>query len=143
MIHKLLISHGQLAAHIVHAARRINAEALPEFSVVCLEWDVTLEEAKVQVAEHLQALEEDSPVLILADLFGATPSNACRPYLVPGRVEMVTGVNLPMILLLGNLQDEPASVTALAAWLREKTARGIVHLDGKSANPCPPDRAGS
>ncbi len=132
MIHKLIVSHGQLAAHIVHAARRINAETLPEFSVVCLEWDVTLDDAIVQVGEHLSEFADDSSVLILADLFGATPSNACRPYLVPGKVEMVTGVSLPMIMLLGHLQEEPESVTELAAWLREKSARGIVHLDGRT-----------
>ena len=136
MIQKLIVSHGQLAAHIVHAARRINADTLPEFSVVCLEWDVTLDDAVDQLREHLADLDPDLPILILADLYGATPSNACRPFLEAGRIEMVTGVNLPMILLLGTVPEEPPSVTELAAWLREKSARGIVHLDSADGDGC-------
>ena len=135
MIEKLIVSHGQLAAHLVHAARRINAEPLAEFSVLCLEWDTSLEEAKALVAERLEEIGRDgSAVLILTDLFGATPSNACTPFLEPGRVEMVTGVNLPMVMRLGTLLHQPAEVSELAAWLREKTVKGIVHL-GHAAEP--------
>ena len=124
MINKLIVSHGQLAAHLVHAARRINAEPLAEFSVLCLEWDITLDSAREQVGERL----EDG-ILMLTDLFGATPSNACTPYLEKGVVEMVTGVNLPMIMRLGTLLHQPEELSELAAWLREKTAKGLVHLD--------------
>ena len=130
MIEKLIVSHGQLAAHLVHASRRINAETLAEFSVLCLEWDITLEEARELVSERLEELTEDgATVLILTDLFGATPSNACTPYLQQGRVEMVTGVNLPMVMRLGTLLNQPDDLSELAAWLRDKSARSIVHLD--------------
>ena len=137
MINKLIVSHGQLAAHLVHAARRINSEALAEFSVLCLEWDISLDHASELVGERLAELEREDGVLILTDLFGATPSNACRPFLDKGVVEMVTGVNLPMVMRLGTLLNQPADLSELAAWLREKTVKGILHLDGenKAARP--------
>ena len=144
MINKLIVSHGQLAAHLVHAARRINAEPLAEFSVLCLEWDATLDTAREQVRERLDEMDLSEGVLILTDLFGATPSNACTPFLKKGVVEMVTGVNLPMIMRLGTLLDQPQELGVLAAWLREKTAKGIVHLDHSaeqaSSEPAKSDR---
>ena len=138
MTSKLIVSHGQLAAHTVHAARRINAEPLAEFSVLCLDWDVSLADAQQQVKERLEEMGAEHGVLILTDLFGATPSNACRPFLEPGVVEMVTGFNLPMVMRLGNLQKQPQGLSELAAWLREKTAKSIVHLDHGPEEKPPP-----
>ena len=60
MTSTLIVSHGQLAAHIVHAARRINAEPLAEFSVLCLEWDVSLATAQQQVREKLDEMGTES-----------------------------------------------------------------------------------
>ena len=136
MINKLIVSQGQLAAHLVHAARRINAEVLAEFSVLCLEWDTSLEAAREQVGERLDEMDLSEGVLILTDLFGATPSNACTPFLKQGVIEMVTGVNLPMVMRLGTLLDQPKEISLLAAWLREKTAKGIVHLDHGAEQSC-------
>jgi len=137
LINKLIVSHGQLAAHLVHAARRINAEPLAEFSVLCLEWETTLDAARQLVRERLDEMELSEGVLILTDLFGATPSNACTPFLDKGRVEMVTGVNLPMVMRLGTLLNQPKELSELAAWLRDKTAKGMVHLDHGAEQPSP------
>lgn len=137
MISKLIVSHGQLAAHLVHAARRINSEPLAEFSVLCFEWDISLDHAIELVGERLAELDRESGVLILADLFGATPSNACRPFLDKGVVEMVTGVNLTMVMRLGTLLNQPTDLSELAAWLREKTVTGILHLSGENKAAMP------
>lgn len=128
MIKKLIVSHGQVAAHLVHAARRINAEPLGDIRVLCLEWDITLEKARRQVEDVLRELGSDSGVLILTDVFGATPSNACAPFLEPGRIEMVTGVNLPMVMRLGTRQGQPQTVSELAEWILGKAVKSIVHL---------------
>ena len=142
LINKLIVSHGQLAAHLVHAARRINSEALAEFAVLCLEWDISLDHAIELVGEGLRELECDGGVLVLTDLFGATPSNACRPFLEKGVAEMVTGVNLPMVMRLGTLLNQPADLSELAGWLREKTVKGILHFNGGSKGAIPKDSHG-
>ena len=128
MIKKLIVSHGQVAAHLVHAARRINAEPLDDIRVLCLEWDISLDRARRLVGDVLRELGSEDGVLILTDVFGATPSNACAPFLEPGSVEMVTGVNLPMVMRLGMHQNEPATVSELAAWIQGKAVKSIVHL---------------
>jgi len=128
VIKKLIVSHGQIAAHLVHAARRINAEPLGDIRVLCLEWDITLDKARRQVEDVLRELGREDGVLILTDVFGATPSNACAPFLEPGRVEMVTGVNLPMVMRLGTHQNQPATVTELADWIVGKAVKSVVHL---------------
>jgi PTS system mannose-specific IIA component len=128
VIKKLIVSHGQVAAHLVHAARRINAEPLGDIRVLCLEWDISLDKARRQVGDVLRELGREEGVLILTDVFGATPSNACVPYLEPGVVEMVTGVNLPMVMRLGMLQSQPSTVTELADWIRAKAVKSVVHL---------------
>jgi PTS system mannose-specific IIA component len=128
LIKKLIVSHGQVAAHLVHAARRINAGPLGDIRVLCLEWDISLDKARRQVEDVLRELGREDGVLILTDVFGATPSNACAPFLEPGAVEMVTGVNLPMVLRLGTQQNQPTTVSELAEWILGKGTKSIVHL---------------
>ena len=137
MIKKLIVGHGQLAAHLVHAARRINAGSLGDISVVCLEWDISLEKARRQVEEMLKEIGREDGVLILTDVFGATPSNACTPFLEPGRVEMVTGVNLPMVMRLGSHQSQPEAVGELAEWMRAKATKSIVRLSDPPPGSAP------
>jgi PTS system mannose-specific IIA component len=136
VIKKLIVTHGHVAAHLVHAARRINAEALGDIRVLCLEWDITLDKARRQVGDVLRELGREDGVLILTDVFGATPSNACGPYLERGVVEMVTGVNLPMVMRLG-MQGQPNDVTALADWIQGKAVKSIVHV-GEPPPGCKP-----
>ena len=121
--------HGQFAAHLVHAARRIHDEPLGDISVLCLDWDITLEKAQQQVGEFLDEIGREVGILILTDVFGATPSNACMPFLRRGRVEMVTGVNLPMVIRLGTSQRQPEDLSELAEWTLAKAVKSVVHLD--------------
>jgi PTS system mannose-specific IIA component len=143
MITKLIVSHGQFAAHLVHAARRIHDEPLGDISVVCFDWDVSLDDARARVGAYFDEVGDEDSVLILTDVFGATPSNACTPYLEPGRVEMVTGVNLPMVIQLGTHRMESAEVGELAEWLRTKAIKSVVHLQQAPGRKSEARRAGS
>lgn len=144
MIKKLIVSHGQVAAHLVHAARRINAEPLGDIRVLCLEWDISLDKARRQVEDVLRELGREGGVLILTDVFGATPSNACAPFLERGVVEMVAGVNLPMVMRLGTHQNQPTTVSELAEWIQTKAIKSIVRVAEPPAgcrapaDPCTP-----
>jgi PTS system mannose-specific IIA component len=64
-------------------------------------------------------------VLILTDMFGDTPSNAALTFVRPGKVEVVTGVNLPMVVRLGCLRNQAMSLEELARWLEVKGRRSI------------------
>ena len=67
----------------------------------------------------------DRGVIIFTDMFGGTPSNISLSFLEQGRIEIVTGVNLPMIVKFAMLKDEAEDVAALAHVISEKGAKAI------------------
>ena len=65
----------------------------------------SVEELKKEIAGAIKKLDQGQGVLILTDLFGGTPSNISISFLKPGKVEVVTGVNLPMLLKLSEMRE--------------------------------------
>jgi PTS system mannose-specific IIA component len=126
MIGKLLVSHGPLASELLAAAETIAGE-LHGFGALCLAWSEKLEESQHQIAVQLEQLDDGDGVLILTDMFGDTPCNASLSFLEPGEVEVVTGVNLPMVVRLACGQPASMNVTELARWTQSK-GRGSICL---------------
>lgn len=125
MIGTLILTHGGLAREFLAAAREIAGE-LVQFEAVSLEWSDGYEEAAVKVAAALARLDTGDGVLILADTFGGTPCNVALRFQRPGSVEVVSGINLPMVMrlaCLGNRQQ--MDLEAMAHWLQEKGRRSI------------------
>lgn len=120
----LIVTHGGLAAELLAAARVIAGE-LPDFEALALDWGDDLEAARRRIGERVAALERGEGVLVLTDMYGDTPYNAAASCARPGRVEVVTGVNLPMVVRLGCLRDSQAGVEELARWLEIKGRRSI------------------
>jgi PTS system mannose-specific IIA component len=102
MIGIIVITHGQLAHELVAVARAIVGEDIPRLTAVSIGWS---DEMAVANAAIQQALEEvgGEPALILTDMFGGTPTNVSLAFLSP-QVEIVTGVNLPMLIKLTTLR---------------------------------------
>lgn len=129
----LILTHGCLGVELLAAARQITGEALAGFDTLCLEWDDTLESARGKVAEKVrESAGGGGGLLILTDMYGGTPYNVALTFREAERIEILTGVNLPMILRLacsGELEREPA---ALAAWLLAKGRRSICVASGES-----------
>jgi len=98
----VVVSHGQVAGELVNAARNIVGE-VPAITAVSIGWadDMTAAREKIE-----RALGEvgGGGVLILTDMFGGTPTNVSLPFL-SSRVEIVTGVNLPMLIKLIGLRE--------------------------------------
>ena len=124
MIGKLILTHGGLAGELLAAARRIAGE-LPEFEAVALDWDDGIEEARAHIADALARLDQGDGVLVLTDMFGDTPSNAALSFQRDGRVEVLTGVNLPMVVRLGCMTTGEMSVGELAGWIQSKGRQAI------------------
>ena len=102
MIGIVVVTHGQLAAELVNAARTIVGD-IPRIAAVSIGWSDDVSAAREAIARALEDVGgEDS--LILTDMFGGTPTNVSLPFLSP-RVEIVTGVNLPMLIKLTSLRD--------------------------------------
>jgi mannose/fructose-specific phosphotransferase system component IIA len=124
-VHVLIVSHGGLALEVLASAQRVLGRDLEEFRALPLEWSDGIDEGRRKVSEALQQFGEGATVLILTDIFGGTPSNVANRFLVPGKVEVVSGVNLPMVVRLGCLGSRKLLVEQLAPWIREKGRSSI------------------
>jgi PTS system mannose-specific IIA component len=121
----VVVTHGQLARELLNAAEAIVGD-LPQFSAVSVGWHDDVEDAREEIRQSIGQLDEGTGVLVLTDMFGGTPSNLAMTFLEPGKVEVVTGVNLPMLIKLSSLRDS-AALTDVARELRD-TGRKAIHV---------------
>lgn len=124
MIGGLIVSHGQLAHELLKAAQTIEGE-LEGIEAVPLEWNETVDEAREKIHQALLRIGKGCSVIIFTDMFGGTPSNISLSFLEKGRVEIVTGVNLPMIVKFASLQKGANDLSVLAHTIREKGSKSI------------------
>lgn len=124
MIGKLILTHGGLARELLSAAQTISGR-LSNFEAVSLDWNDGLEEAKAQISAALARLDQGQGVLILTDMYGGTPCNVATGFHQPGKVEILTGVNLPMVLRLACQSIEDGNLSDVAHWLQAKAQRSL------------------
>ncbi len=125
MIGKLILTHGGLARELLAAANVISGQ-LTGFEALSLDWKDGFDEARSQVAAVLDRLDQGQGVLILTDMYGGTPCNIAMTFFQPGRVEVLTGVNLPMVLRLACQADgEEGTVSDLARRLQIKGQKSV------------------
>ena len=124
VIGALIVTHGNLAHELLNAARQIEAD-VSGIEAVPLEWNDTVEEARAKIAAALERTGRDRAVIIFTDMFGGTPSNISLSFLEQGRIEIVTGVNLPMIVKFAMVKEEAKDVATLAHVISEKGSKAI------------------
>jgi PTS system mannose-specific IIA component len=123
MIGILILTHGEIAEGLGSAARAIAGET-ERVEAVGLGWNEDPELARQRIESAIASVRGPGGVLILTDMFGGTPSNVAFPHLREGSVEIVTGVNLPMVLR-ALATRETDSLSALAQAVREKGRKSI------------------
>ena len=115
MIGILLITHGTLGESLIHCASHVlnrRPPLLKQLSITAQDDPfVLLPQARAMVKE----LDEGEGVLILSDMYGGSPANIAAKLLVPGRIEGVAGVNLPMLIRVLNYRDKPLSMIVTKA----------------------------
>ncbi len=104
MLGVVVVTHGQLATELLNAAETIVGD-LPGFAAISIGWHDDVEQAREEIGQAISRLETGDGVIVLTDMFGGTPSNLAMSLLEEGRVEVVTGVNLPMLIKLANLRE--------------------------------------
>ena len=102
MIGVVVVTHGQLATELVNAAEMIVGD-LPQFAAVSIGWHDEVNDAREDIAQAIERVRADAGVLLLTDMFGGTPSNLGLTFLERDRIEVITGVNLPMLIKLASL----------------------------------------
>ncbi len=123
MIGIVVVTHGQLATELVNAAETIVGD-LPQFAAVSIGWHEDVQDARNDIAAAIERVKGPSGVLIATDMFGGTPSNLGITFLEEDVVEIVTGVNLPMLIKAASLQGS-ARLTDVARSLREHGRNAI------------------
>ena len=125
MIGVVVVTHGQLATELLNAAEAIVGD-LPRFAAVSIGWHDDMDDARDEIRQAVARLQGEGGVLLLTDMFGGTPTNLGLSFVEPDRVEVVTGVNLPMLIKLSSLRSSQ-DLLAVARELRE-TGRNAIHV---------------
>ncbi len=98
MVGVLIITHGNLGASLAGCAEHILGRVPDNLDVMAVDKNDDPLQAFELASSKVSALDQGDGVLVLADIFGATPSNIASKLIVPGRVEAVAGVNVPMLV---------------------------------------------
>ena len=111
MIGVLIITHGNLVYELIKAAEMIRGNM---DGVVPISVDATkaVEDVKKEITSAIKKADSGNGVLIMTDLFGGTPSNISLSFLKEGKVEVITGVNLPMLLKIPDMRRKKKLVEA-------------------------------
>jgi mannose PTS system EIIA component len=124
MIGVVVVTHGQLATELVNAAETIVGD-LPQFAAVSIGWHDDVDDAREEIRQTIGRFEAADGVLILTDMFGGTPANLGMTFLENDKVEVITGVNLPMLIKLASVQKTASNLLAVAREMREHGRNAI------------------
>jgi mannose PTS system EIIA component len=138
LIGGVVVTHGNLAAELVNAAEMIVRD-LPFVTAVTIGWHDTLEEAREQIAQAIERVDQGAGVLVLTDMFGGTPTNIACTFLGSAPIEVVTGVNLPMVIKLAE-QQPGETLAAIARRVHDQGQKNI-YLASEVLAPKPPGQA--
>ncbi len=123
MVGVLLVTHPHLGEEFVRSAELICGK-FPNLLTVSIDTGKGVEQLRKEIAEAIRRVDEGQGVLILTDMFGGTPSNMSLAFLKEGEVEVLTGLNLPMLIKISSCR-EGRSLPELAKTVKEAGQRHI------------------
>ena len=124
----VVVTHGQFATELLAAAEMIIGP-IAHVTAISIGWQDDVEAARDEVERAISRVSRGAGVLLLTDMFGGTPTNIASMFLSAGEVEVVTGVNLPMVIKLASLKSgEPLSEVAR---LVRNQGREAIYLAGE------------
>ena len=112
MIGVVLVTHGRLASEFIDALEHVVGPQR-NMAAVCIGPDDDMEQRRQEIIDNVAKADEGDGVVLLTDMFGGTPSNLAISVLDQGRVEVIAGVNLPMLIKLASLRDSEPLATAV------------------------------
>ncbi len=101
----VIVSHGQVANELLAAAETVVG-TLNHIAAVSIGWHDDVEVSKSEIARAIKQVSDGNGVLLLTDMFGGTPTNISAMFIKENEVEIVTGVNLPMVIKLASQNNE-------------------------------------
>ncbi len=135
----VIVTHGHLAGELLAAAEMIVGP-ISHIAAVSIGWHDDVDAARDEVQRAITRVSQDSGILLLTDMFGGTPTNIASMFLEEGSVEVITGVNLPMVIKLATATAEE-SLADIAPKIRDQGRQGIYLAGALLAEP--PTKAGA
>ena len=132
MVGVVVVTHGRLADELVKTAEGIVG-SIQGIRCLCINPHAGSDDTRRQIKQAIQEVDGGAGVLILTDMFGGTPSNLSLSFLESDSVEVLTGVNLPMLLKLASPNRKNEPLKELAESL-ENAGRGSITLAGRILN---------
>jgi PTS system ascorbate-specific IIA component len=131
MISILLITHGELGKSLIECATHVLGNKPLFLESLSIENDCTHESMFKQISERINLLDQGDGVLILTDIFGATPCNIITKIIKPGKVSAIAGVNLSMLIRTISYRNE--SFDSLISKAIQGAQDGIIHIQGNQS----------
>jgi len=135
----VIVTHGHLAGELLAAAEMIIGP-ISFITAVSIGWHDDVDAARDEVQRAITKVSQGAGVLLLTDMFGGTPTNIASMFLDEGNVEVVTGVNLPMVIKLASQQTN-ISLIESARRVCELGRQGIYHAGDLLAPPASPSKS--
>lgn len=104
MVGTVVVTHGKIGEEMVRATFSILKEERPMIGV-CLEQSEAVDLMRRKIQAAIEKVDQGNGILLLSDMFGGTPSNLCLSFLKEREIEVVTGVNLPMLIKLASFAE--------------------------------------
>ena len=124
MIGVVIASHGKLAEELIRTAEGVVG---PLQNVAGVAVAATEPDSRGRIAEAIAKVDQGEGVLLLTDLLGGSPTQLCLSFLAERKVEVVTGVNLPMVLKAISIRQDALPMDEMAAQLAESARKSIGH----------------
>ena len=131
MISILLITHGELGKSLIECATHVLGNKPLFLESLSIENDCTHESMFKQISEKINLLDQGDGVLILTDIFGATPCNIITKIIKPGKVSAIAGVNLSMLIRTISYRNE--SFDSLISKAIQGAQDGIIHIQANQS----------
>lgn len=105
MLGLVLVTHGQLAKEFIAATEHVVGPQ-PNTVAVCIGPDDDMEKRRQEIIDAVARVDDGNGVILLTDMFGGTPSNLAISIMDKANVEVIAGINLPMLIKLASVRDE-------------------------------------
>jgi len=123
MVGILIVTHGRLAQELVETTRIIVGKNVENIVPITVDWNDDMSDIQKTISSAISKVDQGNGVLILTDMFGGTPSNISLSFL-SDKVEIITGVNLPMLIKIVNVGDR-YTLKELAQMIHEQGKKSI------------------
>jgi PTS system mannose-specific IIA component len=129
MIGIVVVTHSGLGEALIEAAESILEEPLEAATAVSVDLRQSAEQMRKKISAGIKAVDQGKGVVILTDMFGGTPSNLSLSFLEEGRIEVLTGVNLPVVIRAAKMRKDK-DLNDLAASLQVYGRKSISLASG-------------